>query len=1251
MRKLKLSLLVFLFIANINATISFSRQDARIRLNNNAILNIGNTISGWSGTLEKRDGASVAGQNINFEEGILLTETSEGFLTGLYNSAGADSIELQGNGRFNGEPGTVVNQFKVRGQNNRLEGQSLFNSQIDFFDASTTLTIALQSKLNQSLNLNGGTLRLEDDLHLADDVYLLGTGTVFLNKKALNLPGNNTTWTTDLDFEEALDIKLNSKTILNGKWSFKNDGLINGNGNILDVSGGGQLELKSNSTLSLVDLYLKGIDSNTFVFIDDSAIVYMSNVDVELEGNVSMTQGGIYVEGTTTFLLKTYDWLFDDSATLTIDGTTLWLDTRIVNPGELKVDKALFVNHYWVPGNDTDGMLSHNFSVLNTGTVRETCCGSTGGGVAPSPEEVCPCAFLYEAPLTADIDLECSCLIHPSKTIRIHDDLTIDGHGATLFFADPEQSQFVVLPGKTVTLKNIQFVRLHANSFDLRAERDAVSKIVVDGKINIDENVEFELSENITFSQGRIILTNASPDIANVFYVRGLAGNKNLGLAPDSTIYADFGAVETDRNLIDTGVNTIALQEIEFRGLEYLKTGVGINFIGAIGLVGGAIVNIGDPDLTLLPDEKEPCDKVFVIEGLENKFALLKNNLYFTGALNFADYYDNAIHFDFVLRERLGNKVVGGTPTLNFATDFVQLTSSYGHARLYFDDDQVLLHNDENAFIVFENSFLDVERLLVENDPIWDFYDPSSGGTPFVIEGKSLEGQGIPNPVVSSFPILALRESRQLRSYKTALSLVYEKEAVRYFSKYRQKETKKITELPLREIDIPAWAESYFNDSLKVVRLENMDQDLGNASGIYLMQNSKANNFYIDQDEFSPLEILMASDSTIEQDHTQSTTLKRYDTIVVAGDNNKIIIKNDFMLLGNIIFDENSELTFEFDERFKDSTLTFSGLNIFDVKQGSRLIFKGRGTVVFSNGFKMKLSEPGLGNKSTVAFQDSTLVRIEENGLSNTSVFRLYGDGNMFVDTGAQITVKEGEHFIVGNSIDDDFNILVDRASVIQLGTRIPCGSQSCGFAKALFSIQKTSVSLDFEQASLLSIRGDGIFEVNALDGTEMRGNLKEFRLDNHGILSIENLGLLRFGRNRQGGGLLEQLIDWDNWNGSTMSECIAMVEYITSVDGLGFAGRIPSERGDADYLANYFQQDDLKAETLVSKLINLVPSLSVSTVYFDIDGNKKVRLMNGTIVDLNVNDKVYADNETTGFVYGSNRGSQFVITLDGTRY
>ena len=113
MRKILFFFVTLFVVTQTEATITFSRQDSKIRINNNAKLKIGTSIASWTGTLEKRSGSNIAGQNINFEEGILQTETNEGLLTGIYNVAGLDSIELQGDGRFNAQPGTVIHEFKV----------------------------------------------------------------------------------------------------------------------------------------------------------------------------------------------------------------------------------------------------------------------------------------------------------------------------------------------------------------------------------------------------------------------------------------------------------------------------------------------------------------------------------------------------------------------------------------------------------------------------------------------------------------------------------------------------------------------------------------------------------------------------------------------------------------------------------------------------------------------------------------------------------------------------------------------------------------------------------------------------------------------------------------------------------------------------------------------------------------------------------------------------------------------------------
>jgi hypothetical protein len=63
--------------------------------------------------------------------------------------------------------------------------------------------------------------------------------------------------------------------------------------------------IDANTTLKLRDLHIKnyGLGKGGFVFTDKSSQIRMSNVSISLAQDILQTNGGIYVDGPTTFIL------------------------------------------------------------------------------------------------------------------------------------------------------------------------------------------------------------------------------------------------------------------------------------------------------------------------------------------------------------------------------------------------------------------------------------------------------------------------------------------------------------------------------------------------------------------------------------------------------------------------------------------------------------------------------------------------------------------------------------------------------------------------------------------------------------------------------------------------------------------------------------------------------------------------------------------------------------------------------------
>jgi len=180
---------------------------------------------------------------------------------------------------------------------------------------------------DNSIDLNGGSVVLTRDLKFGDDTRFVHTGTVNLNGKTLSFGGLPLTWDTQVLWRHASDIQLNSRTELNTTWYFDGDGHVSANGNIIDLTGGGTLWVRQNTALWLTNMKIKGLGSGHIVFEDQTSQLLLSNVEIELDNDYTFTTGGIYVEGPTTIITKDKIVSFEQKASLTVDGLTLWYDT------------------------------------------------------------------------------------------------------------------------------------------------------------------------------------------------------------------------------------------------------------------------------------------------------------------------------------------------------------------------------------------------------------------------------------------------------------------------------------------------------------------------------------------------------------------------------------------------------------------------------------------------------------------------------------------------------------------------------------------------------------------------------------------------------------------------------------------------------------------------------------------------------------------------------------------------------------
>lgn len=197
-----------------------------------------------------------------------------------------------------------------------LRGQPLFFGENDLDlrtdEGVVLLGIAVQNAVNTNIILNGGILQLEDDLLLGDSAVIKGDGFCLLNHRRLVLGGSAADWEGNITWYSALDIQLNSAVHLKGTWGFADESQINGNNNVIDLSGGGEIIVYDGATLRMAGVQLKGlgntVDENGLALgkirLGVGSTLIMSDVVIEMGDDYDVVSGTWLVEGSSKVITK-----------------------------------------------------------------------------------------------------------------------------------------------------------------------------------------------------------------------------------------------------------------------------------------------------------------------------------------------------------------------------------------------------------------------------------------------------------------------------------------------------------------------------------------------------------------------------------------------------------------------------------------------------------------------------------------------------------------------------------------------------------------------------------------------------------------------------------------------------------------------------------------------------------------------------------------------------------------------------------
>lgn len=374
---IKLLLIMSFLPLDCHADIFFGSKESGIKIDDQAVMQIATPspmlIGG--GTVANQGFGRITGQSIQFNRGIynFFNSISEvqGVLVPDINTIQLGADANNDGGTMIANPGGLATVL-VQNLPGRdiLRGQPLFFGPNDLTikDPTTILAIAVQNTVNTNITLNGGALFLQDDLCLGDDAIIVDNGTVVFNNRRLSLGGKKSQWDGRIIWDSTLDLTLNSAITLNGTWIFTGaEGQINGNGNVIDLAGGGSIIVAEDSILRLAAVQIKGLGAGGFIKLLPNSTLVLTNAVLEMDGDFNFDAGTVLVEGNSTVVTKGFIMSFVDGPNgskgkLVVDRVGLKYDT-LATIDQLNIRPALI--------NDPNREHVEIFGNGDIGTIRQ----------------------------------------------------------------------------------------------------------------------------------------------------------------------------------------------------------------------------------------------------------------------------------------------------------------------------------------------------------------------------------------------------------------------------------------------------------------------------------------------------------------------------------------------------------------------------------------------------------------------------------------------------------------------------------------------------------------------------------------------------------------------------------------------------------------------------------------------------------------------------------------------------------------
>lgn len=217
----------------------------------------------------------------------------------------------------------TFSQYPALGIDNEMRGFGWFKNGFALQNSGTECIFDSVYPVSGTINLNGGTLKLSQDLLFKNIVDLQGWGVVQGNNYAVDFCSSVTTLPSDADSFDNTTIFINNDLTLTSTLTFKNNCTIVGNGNTIFLSTDGGLLVDSGADLLLRNVTIRDISNGNILCIDDTSKLRLDTVKWYQSGDYTFLNGSIEFIDHVGFF-GDYTFAYDSSQTSTVDAHATW---------------------------------------------------------------------------------------------------------------------------------------------------------------------------------------------------------------------------------------------------------------------------------------------------------------------------------------------------------------------------------------------------------------------------------------------------------------------------------------------------------------------------------------------------------------------------------------------------------------------------------------------------------------------------------------------------------------------------------------------------------------------------------------------------------------------------------------------------------------------------------------------------------------------------------------------------------------